>query len=60
MQNRDMRRSVLEERRTDFHDRLSGRKAGNLKEVSFGQISGGRKDHGFGRGKIRDGGEQLF
>ncbi len=23
-------------------------------------INGGRKDHGFGWGKIRDGGEQLF
>ena len=39
---------------------LSGRKAGNLKEVGLGWINGGRKDHGFGLGKIRDGGEQLF
>ena len=39
---------------------LSGRKAGNLKEVGLGWINGGRKDHGFGWGKIRDGGEQLF
>ena len=39
---------------------LSGRKAGNLKEVGFGWISRGREDHGFGWGKIRDGGEQLF
>ena len=36
------------------------RKAGNLKEVGLGWINGGRKDHGFGWGKIRDGGEQLF
>ena len=34
---------------------LSGRKAGNLNEMGLG----GRKD-GFGWGKIRDGGEQLF
>ena len=39
---------------------LSGRKAGNLKEVGLGWISGGRKDRGFGWGKIRDGGEQLY
>ena len=39
---------------------LSRRKAGNLKEVGLGWISGGRKDHGFGWGKMRDGGEQLF
>ena len=39
---------------------LSGRKAGNLKEVGLGWISGGRKDRGFGMGKIRDGGEHLF
>ena len=38
---------------------LSERKAGNLKEVGLERISGGRKDHGFGWGKIRDGGEQL-
>ena len=53
----------------DGHDRdfqvltrqgLSGRKAGNLKEVGLGWISGGRKDRGFEWGKIRDGGEQLF
>ena len=31
---------------------LSGRKAGNLKEVGLGWINGGRKDHGFGWGKI--------
>ena len=31
---------------------LSGRKAGNLKSVSLGWISRGRKDHGFGRRKI--------
>jgi len=36
---------------------LSGRKAGNLKEVGLGWINGGRKDRGFGWGKIRDGGE---
>ena len=39
---------------------LSGRKAGNLKEVGLGWINGGRKDCSFGWGKIRDGGEQLF
>ena len=39
--------------------RLSGRKAGNLKEVGLGWITGGRKDRGFGWGKI-SGGEQLF
>ena len=45
-----------------LHDRqgLSGKKAGNLKEVGLGWISGCRKDRGFGWGKIRDGGEQLF
>ena len=32
-------------------------KAGNMKEVGLGWISGGRKDCGFGWGKIRDGGE---
>ena len=39
---------------------LSGRKAGNLKEVGLGWIHGGGKDRGFRWGKIRDGGEQLF
>ena len=39
---------------------LSGRKAGNLKEVGLGLINGGRKDRDFGWGKIRSGGEQLF
>ena len=39
---------------------LSGRKAGNLKEVGLGWINRGRKDCGFGWGKIRDGSEQLF
>ena len=39
---------------------LSGRKAGNLKEVGLGWINGGRKDRGFGWGTIRGGGEQLF
>ena len=39
---------------------LSGRKAGNLKEVGLWKISRGRKDRGFGWGKIRDGGEHLF
>ena len=38
---------------------LSGRKAGNLK-VGLGWNNGGRKDHGFGWWKMRDGGEQLF
>ena len=32
----------------------------NLKEVGLGWINGGRIDHGFGWGKIRDGSEQLF
>jgi len=31
---------------------LSGRKTGNLKEVSLGWINGGRKDQDFGWGKI--------
>ena len=32
-----------------LHDReLSGKKAGNLKEVGLEWINGGRKDHGFG------------
>ena len=39
---------------------LSGRKAGNLKDVGLGWINGDRKDRGFGRGTIWDGGEQLF
>ena len=39
---------------------LSGRKAGNLKEVGLGWINGGRKDHGVEWGMIRGGGEQLF
>ena len=39
---------------------LSRRKAGNLKEVGLGWVRVGRKDRGFGWGKIRDGGEQLF
>ena len=39
---------------------LSGRKAGNLKEVGLGRINRGRKDRGFGWGKIRGDGEQLF
>ena len=44
-----------------LHDReLSGKKAGNLKEVGVGWINRGRKDRGFGWGTIRDGGEQLF
>ena len=30
------------------------------REFEGGWINGGRKDHGFGWGKIRDGGEQLF
>ena len=36
---------------------LSGRKAENLKEVDLGWINGGRKDRGFGWGKMRDVGE---
>ena len=39
---------------------LSRRKAGNLKEMGLGWIDGGRKDHDFGWGKIKDGGKQLF
>ena len=39
---------------------LSVRNAGDLKEVGLGWINGGRKDHGFGWGKIRGGAEQLF
>ena len=39
---------------------LSGRKAGNLNEVGLGWISGGRKNRGFGEGKMKDGGKQLF
>ena len=39
---------------------LSGKKAGNLKEVGLGWINGGRKDCGFGWGKTRGGGEQVF
>ena len=38
---------------------LSGRRAGNLKEVGLGWIDRGRKDHAFGSRKT-DGGEQLF
>ena len=38
---------------------LSGRNAGNLK-VGLRWINGGRKYRGFGWGKMRDGGEQLF
>ena len=39
---------------------LLGRKARNLKEVGLRWISEGRKDRGFGWGKTRSGGEQLF
>ena len=39
---------------------LSGRKAGNFKEVSLGWINGGRKDRGFGWRMIRGCGKQLF
>ena len=39
---------------------LSGRKSGNMKEVGLGRINAGRKARGFGWGKIRDGGKQLF
>ena len=39
---------------------LSGRKAGNMKEVGLRWINRGRKEHGFGWRKIRDGGEQLL
>ena len=35
-------------------------KQGILKEVGLGWINGGRKDRGFGWGKIRGGGEKLF
>ena len=40
--------------------RTSGRKTRNLKEVGLGWIDRDGKDRGFGWGKIRDGGEQLF
>ena len=44
-----------------LHDRdFQEGKAGNVKEVGLGWISGDRKDHGFGWRKIRGGGEQLF
>ena len=46
--------------RTLHNRELSGRKAGNLKEVGLGWINGGRKDRGFRWGKIRGGGEKLF
>ena len=68
MGNRDIRRSV-EGRGMGVGNMgntrwilqgLSGRKAGNLKEVGLGWINGGRKDRGFGWGTIRGGGEQLF
>ena len=39
---------------------LSGRKMGNLKEVGLGWIYTCLQDCGFGWGKIKDGGEQLF
>ena len=39
---------------------LSGRKAGNLREVGLGWINGGRKDQGFGWVMIRGGGERMF
>ena len=39
---------------------LSGRKAGNMKEGGLGWINWGGKDCGFGWGKTRGGGEQLF
>ena len=39
---------------------LSGMKAGNLKEVGLGCIYRGRKDRGFGWGKIRDGVNSCF
>ena len=39
---------------------LSGRKTGTLKDVAVGCINGGKKDRGFGWGKTRDSGEQLF
>ena len=65
--NRDIRRSVKGERWGVVHGvnkmDTTGtfrRKAGNLKEVGLGWINGGRKDNGFGWGKIRDVGEQVF
>ena len=76
MGNRDMRRSVegrgmgrgtqckQHGHYRDFQvltqQGLSGRKAENLKEVGLGWISGCRKDHGLGWGRIRDDDEQLF
>ena len=44
-----------------LHDRdFQEAKQGIEKEVGLVWISGGRKDHDFGWGKIRDGGRQLF
>ena len=38
--------------RQNRHVGLTGRKAGNLKEVGLEWINGGRKDRGFGWGKM--------
>ena len=63
MGNRDIRRSVdgrgMGKGRWTLQG-VSGRKAGDLKEVVLGWINGGRKDPGFVWGMIRGGGEQLF
>ncbi len=40
--------------------RTSRKEVGISKTVDLGLISGGRKDNGFGWGKISEGGEQLF
>ena len=66
MGNRDIRRSVEGRGMGNMGytrwtlQGLTGRKAGNLKEVGLGWINKGRKDRGFGWDTIRGGGEQLF
>ena len=68
MGNRDIRRSV-EGRGMGVGNMgntrwilqgLSGRKAGNLKEVGLGGLSGVEKIEDLDGGEIRHGGEQLF
>ncbi len=48
-------RSIKHKDTKDFQDR-----SWYFKKWIWGEISGGRKDQGFGWGKIRDGGDQLF
>ena len=63
MGNRDSRRSV---KGRGMGWGTQGKQDGHYrdfqegKEVGLGWINGGRKDRGFGWGRIRDGGEQLF